>query len=183
MNRSAILHDDDIVVFTAATTHAVHAGILQVYERAKTKVAANGPAWTDDDGVVRERQYRLTFAEVRESRTERQNRFYFGPVLKQISAQAPGNWTKDAWHEAFKREILGYEIIKVRVAGRKRPTVYRRLRSTTGLSVEQMSDYIDQVLATAATDLGVIFDLDPAERQAVRHRKPSRKRKTEAAAA
>lgn len=183
MNQRAILHDDDIVVFTAATAHAVHAGVLQVYERAKTKVAANGPAWTDAEGVVHERQYRITFAEVRESKTERQGRFYWGPVLTQIAAQAPGNWTPDAWHEAFKRTILGYEIVKVRVAGRKRPTIYRRLRSTTDLTVKQMSEYLDQVLATAATDLGVAFDLDPVEREAVRYRKPARKPKTETAPA
>lgn len=179
MNQRAILHDDDIVVFTAATTHAVHAGILQVYDLAKVKVAANGADWTDDEGVVHERQYRLTFAEVREDRSERQNKFYWGAVLKQISAQAPGNWTPDAWHEAFKRTILGYEVVKVKVAGRKRPTVYRRLRSTTDLTVKQMSEFLEQVLATAATDLGVVFDLDPAERQAVRYRKPARKPKTE----
>ena len=183
MNPRAILHDDDIVVFTAATAHAVHAGVLQVYERAKTKVAANGPEWTDDDGVGHERQYRLTFAEVREDRSARQNRFYWGPVLTQIAAQAPGNWTPDAWHEAFKRTILGFEVVKVKVAGRKRATIYRRLRSTTDLTVKQMSEYLDQVLATAATDLGVVFDLDPAEREAVRYRKPARKPRTETAPA
>jgi hypothetical protein len=179
VNQRAILHDDDIVVFTAATTHAVHAGMLQVYDRAKTKVAANGPDWTDGEGVVRDRQYRLTFAEVREDRSERQNKFYWGAVLKQIAAQAPGNWTPDAWHEAFKRTVLGFEVVKVRVAGRARPTVYRRLRSTTDLTVKQMSEYLEQVIATAATELGVVFDLDPVEREAVRYRKPVRKPKTE----
>lgn len=175
MNPRAFLHDDDIVIYCEPDTKAVHAGMVQVYERAKAKVAMRGPEWIDADGEVHERRYRITFAEERETRSERQQRFYRGPVLKQISEQAPGGWTADAWHEAFKRTVLGFETVRVAVAGRKRTTTYQRLRSTTDLTVKQMSDYLDEVIATATTDLGVVFVFIPKEREDVRYRKPVRR--------
>ena len=174
-NPRAFLHDDDIVIYCDGAPKAVHAAARQVYERAKTVADMRGTEWVDDDGVVHPRRYRYTFAEDREDRSMRQHRFYRGPVLGQISEQAPGHWTPDAWHEAFKRTILGYETVRVEVAGRKRVTTYQRLRSTTSLSVKQMSEYLDEVIATATTDLGVVFVFNPREREDVRYRRPTRK--------
>ena len=51
------------------------------------------------------------------------------------------------------------EVVKVKVAGRKRPTVIRRLRSTTGLSVRAMSNYLDELQAHASSELGVRFSV------------------------
>ena len=167
--RSILLHDDDIMRVLAPTREALHAAASEVYELGKGRLAMNDPEMVDPEtGEVVERRYALVLLELRETRRLRQNRFYFGPVLRQIAEQAPGGWTADAWHEAFKRTVLGYEVVVVRVAGKKRPVTYRRLRSTTKLSVKQFSEYIDQVLATAANDLGVVFQLDPVEREAVR---------------
>lgn len=89
-----------------------------------------------------------------------QNKFYWGYVLKSIAAQARVNgqrYTADAWHELFKRQMLGYEIRKVTVAGARRKRVIRSLRSTAKLSVKAMSKYLDAVMAFAASDLGVTF--------------------------
>lgn len=99
-----------------------------------------------------------TFSRYEEDRTVKQNRFYWGVVLKQISRKARiegASYTDEAWHELFKREFLGYEIKKVTVAGSKRKRVIRRLRSTTGLKVKPMSVYLEKIQAFAATDLGV----------------------------
>jgi hypothetical protein len=177
MNPRAFLHEDDVVLYAPAEPKAAHAAVLQLWDRAKVIIAARGPDWTDADGEVHPRQYRLTFAEEREEVTVKQHRFYRGPVLKQISEQAPGGWTELAWHGAFKRQILGYETVREQVAGRKRLTVYQRLRSTSDLSVRQMSDYIDEVIATANTDLGVVFVFKPREREAVRWKPTVRKAK------
>lgn len=108
------------------------------------------------------RKVRITAAEAEDDRTIQQNKFMWGPCLKEISEQAVLNgakWTPDAWHEMFKRVFLGYEIVKVKVAGRKRATVIRRLRSTTGLSVRAMSNYLDELQAFAATEHGVRFSV------------------------
>lgn len=98
--------------------------------------------------------------ELEDARTLRQNRFYFGVVLKEISEQAKVNGigaTADGWHLYFKRQFLGYEFKKTRLPGAKRPSVTRTLRSTAGLSVKKMGIYMEQVQACAATDFGVTF--------------------------
>lgn len=95
-----------------------------------------------------------------DDRSLRQNKFYWGYVIKTIAHQARINgqrYTGDAWHELFKREHLGYEVKKVSVAGAKRKRVIRRLRSTTDLTVRQMSKFLEAVMAFAASELGVTF--------------------------
>lgn len=102
----------------------------------------------------------ITVAPREDDRSVQQNRFYWGVVLKEISDQARLNGTTysaEAWHELFKRQLLGYEIKKVPVAGRKRPTVIRRLKSTTDLKVRAMSKYLEQAQAFAVSELGVRF--------------------------
>ena len=95
-----------------------------------------------------------------DDRTLQQNRFYWGVVLRDISAQAMlggQRWTADAWHEFGKRQFLGYEIRAVKVAGKKKPVYIRRLRHTPDLSVTKMSAYLDEFIAFGVTDLGVKF--------------------------
>lgn len=98
-----------------------------------------------------------------DQRSLRANRFYWGFVLKVIAAQAViagQRYTAEAWHELFKRQFLGYEIKKATVAGRRRKMVTRTLRSTTQLSPRSFVKYLDQIVAFAATDLGVEWRLD-----------------------
>lgn len=170
--------DDAITLTAAGTVESVHAAVRRAWELAKPLVQVRGPERTDSDGEIHARRWVVSIGEVEDDRSIAQNRFYFGSVLSQIAAQAPGGWSKDAFHELFKREVLGYEIIKVKVAGRKRMTTIRRLRSTAKLSVKQFSTFIDEVMALAATTLGVEFDLDPVEREAVRWTPKRRKAST-----
>lgn len=109
------------------------------------------------------RQGRALVAEFRlldDERSVRQNRFYWGVVLKDISEQANLNgqrYSADAWHELFKRQFLQRRVRKVAVAGRLRKVVSVSLGSTTDLSVRGMNLYLEKVQAFAATDLGVAF--------------------------
>lgn len=123
------------------------------------------------------KRVRMACVEEEDDRSAEQNRFYWGPCLTEISEQASiegQRYTVDAWHELFKRQYLGYEVVKVKVAGRKRPTVIRRLRSTTKLKVRPMSEYLDKLQAFAATELGVRFSARNWEEYA--GRTPSRSR-------
>lgn len=180
--RALLLDDRDLVLTCPGTREALHAAVTQLYEHAKQRIAG-APAKVDQDtGEMVPRTWRLVFGEDADDRTLRQNRFYWGVVLQQISEQArvaSQRYTAEAWHELGKRQFLGYEVIKAPVAGRKRVQVYRRLRSTTDLTVKQMSEYLDQFIAFATADLGVAFDFDPSEREAVRYRAPARRRKTQ----
>lgn len=102
----------------------------------------------------------ITAAECADSRSIQQNSFYWGFILRDISQQAViegRRYVADAWHEHFKRTFLGYQFKRVVIAGRKRKAVVKELRSTTRLSVKNMSTFLEQVIAFAVTDLGIRF--------------------------
>lgn len=155
--------DGDTVLSFPGTREALHAAALRLYENAKERVAAAGPERVDrETGELVPRCWRLVFGPDEDDRTLRQNRFYWGYVLKCIADQARvegQRYATEAWHELFKRQILGYEIVKARVAGKRKPVIYRRLRSTTKLTVPQMSKYLEKVLAFASSDLCVAFEV------------------------
>jgi hypothetical protein len=158
------VHADDVLLRFGCSQEQRHEAMSRANDAARGMVAralADAPPPDADTGELPEpRRWHVLVGLDRDDRSTRQQRFYWGVVLRQISEQAPGHWTADAWHEAFKRTILGYEIVRAEVAGRKRPTVYRRLRSTSTLTVREMSAYLDQIIATAVADLGVVFDFD-----------------------
>ena len=153
---NALLADTDTVLYFAATQDAR----LHVMRQANAQASALvDQALADGEPS---RRIRVVVGVAEDDRSLRQNRFYWGYVLKSISQQARiegKRYVTEAWHELFKRQMLGYEVKKTRVAGRAKPTVYRRLRSTTDLSVPQMSRYLDEVIAFAVTDLSVAFQI------------------------
>jgi hypothetical protein len=104
----------------------------------------------------------ITCQEYEQDRSLRQNRYYWGACIREISEQATiegQRWSGEAWHELFRRMFLGYEIEKVRVAGRKRAVINRRLKSTAKLKVKAFNLYLEKVQAFAASDLGVHFSV------------------------
>lgn len=139
----------DVMDRIVRTREAAHEAATMAYAVAKVALDNGRPA-------------RIVAEEYEEDRTLQANRYYWGPCLKEISEQATvvgQRYTVDAWHELFKRQFLGYEIIKVRVAGRKKATVIRRLRSTAKLKVKPFGKYLDEVQAFAAADMGVQFSV------------------------
>lgn len=141
----------DVIVSTREGAHRV---AKLAYERAQMLIA---------DG----KEVRMRTEEAEDDRSLRQNRFYWGVVLKEIGEQARINgqgWSAEAWHLYAKREYLGYVFKRETVAGRKRKVVRKELRSTTRLSVKRMSEYLDKLMAFAVTDLGVVFSETKWER-------------------
>lgn len=106
------------------------------------------------------KRVRLRVEEAKDVRSLRQNAFLWAHVYAETSLQAVvlgERWIAEAWHELFKRMFLGYRYEREEVVGLP-PRARRVLRSTTELSVRQMSEYIEKVLAYGATDLGVKFE-------------------------
>ncbi len=129
------------------TREGAHHAALAAYEEAKRLIA-------DGKRVV------ISAAEDEDDRSLQQNRYMWGVVMKETSEQAQiggQRYTAEAFHELGKRLFLGFEIVKVDVAGRRKKTVIRRLRSTRDLSVKKMSAYLEQFIAWAVTDYGVTF--------------------------
>ena len=110
--------------------------------------------------IANGKRVRMRCEEAKDVRSLRQNAFYWGHVLSEISLQAVNlgeRWVDEAWHQLFKRMFLGYRYEREEVAGRA-PRAVRILRSTTDLSVKEMSAYLDQVMAFGVTDFGVQFE-------------------------
>lgn len=88
-----------------------------------------------------------------DARTLAQNRRYFGSaVLGAIEQQAWVNgrqYDKETWHEIFKRKFIGViELHDGSVVG----------MSSTKLTTKEFSDFMNNVEAYAASELGVVFD-------------------------
>ncbi|MBT9493913.1 MAG: recombination protein NinB [Paucibacter sp.] len=133
----------------AATPEAWRAAATAIYRAGEALIADGKPV-------------EVSLKEWEDDRSLKQNRFYWGVVLAEISEQASiggQRYVADAWHEFFKRQFLGYEIKRANIAGRRRKVVTRTLRSTTGLKVRPMSEYLEQVLAYGAAELGVTFSV------------------------
>lgn len=112
------------------------------------------------------KRVRIRIEQSRDVRSLRQNAFLWGHVYAEISLQGVvcgQRWIDLAWHEYFKRLFLGWrfeEVVPVpgQVITDKRARVRRVLRSTTELSVKEMSEYLEKVLAWGVTELGVTFE-------------------------
>jgi hypothetical protein len=100
------------------------------------------------------------FKLLEDERSVQRNREYWGFVLRPISEQAQVNGigaTVDGWHDYYRLMFLGYEFTKTKLPGMKRPSVRRKLKSTTKLSERAMRLYLEQVRAHAATTFSVTF--------------------------
>ena len=108
----------------------------------------------------------------------RQRGFLHGAVLTQISEQARGpqgeRYRMEVWKELYRAQFLGsaWEMFD------GKPIELRN--STEGLGVKAYSEYIDRVIADAATEWGVVFRFIAEEREAVRYKAPVRAKRKEA---
>lgn len=137
---------------------------------------------------------RITCGTDDEPLSVKQRKFLHGPVLHQIAEQVRVNgerYVMKTWKEFFRVLLLEcrpkYEMVRIpkwdatkcALVQPKRATPRRVRQSTEDLSVKQYSDYIDRVIAHAATEFGVRFVFDIDEREAVRYRPPARARRVE----
>lgn len=141
-------------VRVTSTREEAHQAVMDAYAVAKLFIA---------DG----RRVRIEVAEDLDPLTVKQRKFLHGPVLQQISEQVlieGRRYARGTWKEFYRSLLLGsrFEVI----AGR---TIEIR-NSTEDLSVRHYSEYIEQVLAHAATEFGVEFHFRQGEREACIYR-------------
>ncbi len=90
---------------------------------------------------------RLTFSQPTKTRSNQQNRYYWGCVLTFIAAET-GHTTEEI-HEYCKAAFMPRAFIKL--GGHEK----RVTKSTTTLSTDEFEEYLDQVRAFAATELSI----------------------------
>lgn len=153
----------DPYVCVVDTREEAHQAVCDAYAVAKALLAGG-------------QRVRIEVSEDRDPLTVRQRKFLHGPVLEQISEQVRVDgrrYARGVWKEYLRSLFLGSEYVQV---GDR--TVEVR-RSTEDLDVREYSQYIDRVLAHAATEWGVEFVFREGEREAViyRARAPKTKEK------
>lgn len=138
---------------------------------------------------------RVELTEEGDTLTLRQLRFLHGPVFRQIAEQVVVNgvrYTPKTWKTHLKDlfipdefEMVQAPFVRDRATGEWRPSkgkVPRKLpKSLTSLKNEARSIFIDQVLAHAAVEWGVVFRFDIDEREACRYQ-PQKRRAAPASA-
>ena len=132
---------------------------------------------------------RVELTEAADTLTIRQLRFVHGPILQQISEQVFVNgraFAREVWKEHLKDlfipdqfEMVQAPFIRDAKTGQWRPSKrkvpQKKRKSLTSLTGRKRSEFIDQVLAHAATEWGVTFVFRFDERESVRWQPPQRK--------
>lgn len=193
--RALLLSEHDVVLYADADPQAIHAAARQLYELAKQRNAVNHPEWTDEDGEIHRRRWRFVFGEDLEDITVKQRGFLHAAVFPQIADQVRfedgTRYTAKAWKELYREMFLGdrfvmrKKLVFDKATGTLRPakkaTPHRERVSTEDLNIRQYSEHIDRVIAHATAELGVVFNFDQQEREAVRWKPKDRKRAKPAA--
>jgi len=101
-----------------------------------------------------------------EALTNRQRKYYHGYILLTISQQAVVNGNKyvlETWKEHYRQKFLGDKVVEVInvMTGITRKELQRV--SSESLSVKGYNELIEKVTADAATEFGVVFDINFAE--------------------
>lgn len=122
----------------------------KVWECAKVFIESNRKMLAELNTPIR-----LTVSTKEEKRRERQNRYYFGIVLKSIEEQAwvsGKRFTKDAWHELLANQFG--EFVEIELPDGN--NILKRL-STTEMSVKRFAKYITEVTAYACSEFVIHF--------------------------
>jgi hypothetical protein len=131
---------------------------------------------------------KMILAEQENDISARQRGFLHAAVLPQIAEQVSVNgvkYTAKVWKEFFKDLFIQDKFVMHRppfvrdrktgeLRPSKRPVPMKLPKSTENFGIKGYSDFIDKVIAHAATEFGVVFVFDEDEREAVRWKRPAR---------
>lgn len=93
----------------------------------------------------------LTIKPLRKSRSDNQNRYYYGVVIRILSEEL--GFLPDEMHEVLKQKFLTSETIKV---GKEEFVI---VKSTASLSTVEFEEYLSQIRSWASMDLNTLIPL------------------------
>jgi ATP-dependent DNA ligase len=108
----------------------------------------------------------MTITSYEEALTNRQRKYYHGVILVTIANQVDVQGRKyplEVWKQHYRQKFLGDKVVEVIdvMTGATRKELQRV--SSESLSVKGYNELIEKVTADAATEFGVVFDVDFAE--------------------
>lgn len=182
----ALLHDDDVALYFGASQEERHAAMVNanvvgrsLVDNALAAIASGVVVESDDEDAGAPLRFRLVIGVDHEDKSIKQRKFLHGVVFKQISEQAISGGKRYViamWKEFYRREFLGFRWERYALPGHKKATPHRVRISTEDLIVKAYSLHIDRVIAHAVTELNVVFEFDPVERDGVRYVKKVRRK-------
>jgi hypothetical protein len=108
----------------------------------------------------------MTITSYEEALTNRQRKYYHGYILLTISDQVDVDGRKyplEVWKQHYRQKFLGDKVVELVdvMTGATRKELQRV--SSESLSVKGYNELIEKVTADAATEFGVVFDIDFAQ--------------------
>ena len=131
---------------------------LRTQEQARDALKTGALPWVGEQ-LRQGRELVATFSLLDDDITAAQRGYLHGVVLTEIAQYARPNgatFPMPVWKEYFRNRILGFTVLTAidPITGRKSR---RRVRvSTEDLGVRRLASYIDEVIAIAADELGVV---------------------------
>lgn len=138
-------------------TDILHRVVLHETEQGREVMARNFLPWCGEQ-LKQGRELVIEARLLDDDVTDKQRGYLHAVVLTEIAQFArPGGVQHDmkTWKEYFRAEWLGFKVVTSvnPFTGRK---ARRRVRvSTEDLGIKAMAEYIDRIIAFAATELGV----------------------------
>jgi len=143
-------------------------------EQARAVLARQALPWVGEQ-LKQGRELVAEFRLLDDDITDKQRAYLHGVVLKEIAQQAVVDGRRfpmKVWKEHFRKEWLGHRTVTHTNPLTGRKSRRRERISTEDLGVRRMAEYIDRVIAFAATELGVVVseplppELRPSRRRA-----------------
>ena len=112
-----------------------------------------------------------------------QRGFLHGVVLPQIAEQVfvgekRERFVADVWKAYWHKRFISDRWVMRKLPGAKKATPHRERVSSEQLGVRRYSQWIDQIIDTAVTEYGVVFEFQPSEREGARYVSKPRQKKT-----
>ena len=149
------------------------AGTPEVWRAAATAIYRAGEAM-----IAAGKPVHVKLGEWEDDITAKQRGFLHAAVFPQVAEQVRVNgerFVPEVWKEYFRKLFLGSRYVMQKLPGQKKAVPVKVRVSTEELGIKAYSEYIDRVIAHAATEFGVSFVFRADEREAVRYHPPKRK--------
>lgn len=126
---------------------------MPVFFLRDAQIVAKLKSWLDANWEREGNAWMVEIAPESSKRTDRQRRYYWAS-LQDLSEDAPIKYSKEVWHEYFRKLFL--PLVEL-------PDGSTVPMSTNHLTVREANEYLDQINRWTSTELGIPFGKSPDE--------------------